>query len=227
MEFERIYEDEECLIITKPAGIAVLEAAGKSCGSIAEQLKPYLPVHRLDNETSGALLLAKSEDHYESLRTLFSERKIIKEYKALSYGIVTAPQQIEESIAHHPKKNNRMVITKDGDNYRGHPREANTLIKSASHWYPNSLRPAQFSFLQISITTGVRHQIRVHLASLGHPIVGDKLYGKSDDEDITNRHLLHSARLEFISPCSGDLINVRSKLTKDFSEVCNRLKIVF
>ncbi|MBI4212254.1 MAG: RluA family pseudouridine synthase [Deltaproteobacteria bacterium] len=202
------YEDDALLIVEKPAGIPCLPGEISPC--LADQLpaaQKELPdfglVHRLDNETSGLLVIVKNKGTYEILRRQFAEGLIEKEYVAFVVGHPPKQGVIETPISHHPRKKKKMVVSPEG-------RPAHTEYEVLEHHGPNS-------FVSVHISTGVRHQIRVHLASIGHPIVGDKVYGKASVD--SSRHFLHAHAIAFHHPLTGEDMEFTSPLPADFEEV--------
>lgn len=213
-----LYEDQDLIIIDKPAGMVVHVAKDHEQGTLVNALlhrwtqdkelssgsASYRPgiVHRLDKETSGCIIVAKNDQTHASLSKSFSERTIKKTYLAIVSG---KPRQrkgtIILSIGRHPIA--RMKMTE-----RRPPagREAITDYEVLSSSETESL-------LACFPHTGRMHQIRVHLQHLGHPIIGDHLYGKRTTE---SRHLLHAWKIEFIHPSTGLLIQCEAPLPKDF-----------
>ncbi len=211
-----VYENNDVLIIDKLVPVPTLRQ-GLNGGLSDEVLLefPYLKglkdcgfTHRLDNETLGLILIAKNEPYYLKLRELFSERKVYKKYLARVRGSVNGDGGIVDlQIAHSAKSEKKMIVVKEGYRiFRGNPREAVT------EWKVISRRPDSTD-LELSARTGVRHQIRVHLASMMHPICGDRLYGK--DMDDYPSLMLISKNLNFVCPNSGDKIEAMSTLTLD------------
>lgn len=207
------YEDQDVLVIEKPAGIPCLPAKGSSSTTLYDMIIRARPsqknikeaglVHRLDNDTSGVMLAAKTEKAYEHLREQFDEGKVLKEYVALVVGNPPAKGTIEDPIAHHPRKKKKMIVSKNG-------RPASTKFKVIKRF------GKKYALLRVEIRTGVRHQIRVHLASMGFPIAGDRLYqnpGKrSEDVLPLKRHFLHASKIGFEHPGTNERIELSSIL---------------
>ncbi|MDP2600785.1 MAG: pseudouridine synthase [Deltaproteobacteria bacterium] len=190
-----LYEDDFLLALDKPAGVP-------SCGegSVEEKLGFKL-VHRLDNNTSGILIAAKNDVAFEKLRAIWKTPRVIKKYTALVLGKTPESGIIDTPIAHHPRKKKKMMPGGKKS------RPAQTHFKTLRHF-------KNYSLLELQITTGVRHQIRIHLASIGHPIAGDKLYQKAKKHPMDTldlkRHFLHLSAVEllhhrFHSPLPEDL----------------------
>jgi len=207
-----IYEDSELLVIDKPAGIAVHPANGIPSGeTILEQLekrglKPFI-VHRLDKDTSGVLIVAKTAFAKNFLQKQFKERRVKKTYIALVAG---RPSHVEAiltyPIARHPKNPLKRAVRASG--------------KPAETHYKTLKKFTNSTLLEVKPTTGRTHQIRVHMAYMGHPIVGDALYGKNDA--TLNRQFLHATKLEVSHPGGGNRV-FESSLPKDLRDYQNNL----
>jgi 23S rRNA pseudouridine955/2504/2580 synthase len=219
-EFPLLYEDEHLLAIDKPAGVAVHGGSGVSSGVI-EQLRRARPearflelVHRLDKETSGVLLLAKKRSALTALQDQFRARDTGKIYRALVAGAWPAnlkviDQPLLKTLDAAGERHVRVVSPAHEDG-----RRSITLIRRAEPVGP-------FTLLEISLKTGRTHQIRVHLASAGHPIVGDPKYGdfalnrQVAKERRFDRMFLHAQELSFDHPATGERITLRSPLPAD------------
>ncbi len=217
-------EDPHFLVVEKPAGIPVHPLSLEDGDTLVQRLVPDYPeiakvgkdpremglAHRLDNDTSGLLLIARDQKSWVFFREEFQKHRIEKEYEALVLGEVKIKKdkfRIDFPIAHHPKNKKKMKV----DVRRG--REAVTFFSVEKIFQG-------FSLLKIQIATGVRHQIRVHLAHLGHPLVGDVLYG-GEKVRLQNfpRVFLHATRLAFRHPETLQKIECVSKLPEDFFNV--------
>lgn len=185
--------------------------------SVAELLPGWRPVHRLDNETSGCLLLSQPE-YYETLRQQFMAHTVRKEYQAIVVGLTPAHFVIDTPIGHHPRKTNRMIAVTPGTAARGRPQPAQTEATIIEYLHPTSARCMPLTFLRITIPTGVRHQIRVHLAAQGFPIVGDRLYATTNVARLAPHHCLHASALAFTHPMSGTPVQVSAPLPKHFQQ---------
>lgn len=223
-EFPPLLEDEHLIALDKPAGVAVHGGSGVSFGVI-EQLRQARPqarflelVHRLDRETSGILLVAKRRSALTHLQDQFRERETGKTYLALVSGTWPARKKVIDLPLHKylqedGERRVRVTTEDDPDGMR-----SITLVKVRSHI---AARPAQglpaLSLLEVTIKTGRTHQIRVHLASQGHPIAGDDKYGdfalnKQLLRAGLGRMFLHAWRLQFSHPASGERVELRSEL---------------
>jgi 23S rRNA pseudouridine1911/1915/1917 synthase len=209
-----VFEDDDLIVINKPAGLVVHPAAGIQSGTLANALAYHFQqlstragairpgiVHRLDKDTSGLLVAAKTESSHESLADQFRAREVFKSYVALVYGVVKQQEgRIEQPIARDPRNRTRMAIVAGG-------RGALSLYKVRRSY-------GSFTLLDVEIKTGRTHQIRVHLSWLKHPVVGDELYGGGRDNNLQdvrlrahirklNRQFLHAEQLRFTHPKTG------------------------
>ncbi|HTE46946.1 MAG TPA: RluA family pseudouridine synthase [Gemmatimonadaceae bacterium] len=216
------YEDDDVLVVDKAAGMVVHPAPGNWSGTLVNALKgrgaPLSAsaeegregiVHRLDKETSGLLLVAKSDRAHRVLGAALQARKIIRRYAALSWGHLTEDRiTVEKPIARDPRDRKRMAVVSTG-------RAARTDLTRLARFDSADL-------LRAHLFTGRTHQIRVHLASIGHPVVGDDTYGGGGGRKLVNlpprRHFLHAAWLVFRHPVSGDVIDLRSPLPDDLHQ---------
>ena len=217
-----LYEDEDVVAIDKPAGMVVHAGAGIHSGTLvnalldrfqslsktAGELRPGI-VHRLDRYTSGVLLVAKNDAAHQQLAGQFSSRRVEKTYLALVHGNIKQDHgRIEKPIARDPHRRVRMTARLS----RG---------RAASTMYRVLRRMPGFTFLEVRIGTGRTHQIRVHLASIGHPVVGDRLYGAPaniGDELTLDRYFLHAHRIRFAQPSTGEPVSVESSLPLELAD---------
>lgn len=207
-----IYQDADAVVIDKPAGIAVHPAHGIAKGqTVAEQLekqgiKPFI-VHRLDKDTSGVMIVAKTKAAQDYLRQQFKARSVQKTYIALVTGTPKHPEAIlTYPVARHPKNPLRRAV-------RGSGKPAETHYKVTKSYLESSL-------LEVKPKTGRTHQIRVQLAYMGHPVVGDGLYGKPAVG--LKRQFLHASKLEISLP-RGKSKTFQSPLPTDLEEYLNNL----
>lgn len=216
-----LYEDADVVAVNKPAGIVVHAGAGNHKGTLVNRLvhrfetlssvggeaRPGI-VHRLDKDTSGVLLVAKNDAAHRALAEQFSSRTTEKVYLALVQGVVKQDAgKITLKISRDPQRRVRMSAREDTG------RTALTEYKVQER-FPN----AKCTFLRIRIGTGRTHQIRVHMSTIGHPIVGDGLYGGSTRLGLKDRFFLHAHRIRFDSPTTGERITVESPLPPDLAE---------
>lgn len=232
LEIPIVYQDSDIIVVNKPAGMVVHPAAGHDSGTLVNALLFHVDdlsgiggekrpgiVHRLDRGTSGLMVVAKHDAAHQELARQFHDREVEKEYLALVWGEVVAGRRIEDAIGRDP--NNRLRMS----NRARRSREAVTRIVRVYH-----VNPA-LSLAQIAIHTGRTHQIRVHLSSIGHPIVGDALYGgvrrrvRGDIRPVLKlqRPFLHAARLAFKHPGDGRRMEYESELPPDLKSVLDEL----
>jgi 23S rRNA pseudouridine1911/1915/1917 synthase len=213
------YEDDDLLVVDKPAGMVVHPAPGNWTGTLVNALKGRGAslsdsadegregiVHRLDKETSGLLLVAKSDRAHRGLGAALQARQIVRRYAALSWGHLTEERMtIEKPIARDPRDRKRMAVVSTG-------RPARTDLTRLARFDSADL-------LRAHLFTGRTHQIRVHLASIGHPVVGDDTYGGGGGRKLMGlplrRHFLHAAWLIFRHPVTGETIDLRSPLPEE------------
>src|ERR1051326_8509700 len=218
-----VYEDETLVVVNKPAGLVVHPAAGIHSGTLANALAYHfeqLPgsgagvrpgiVHRLDRDTSGLLVVAKTEAALENLSDQFRDRTVFKSYVALVHGrLQTDSGRIEQPLARDPANRTRMAVVRGG--------------RSALSLYRVRQRFDRFTLLDVELKTGSTHHIRVHLAWLKHPVVGDETYGAGRDNTIQDaklravvrnlgRHFLHAEKLAFTHPETGQRVEFNSPL---------------
>ncbi|MDA1060624.1 MAG: RluA family pseudouridine synthase [bacterium] len=217
-----LYEDRSCLVIDKPAGMVVHPAEGgrHMTGTVAnaisslvkgEGLRPGI-VHRLDKDTSGALIVAKNDKSLEALKKQFKERKVEKIYKVLVFGRLEHNEGIIDSpIGRSFRDRKKMGLVSDG--------------KRAISKYKVRKIYDGVSMVEVEIETGRTHQIRVHMAAIGHPVVGDRAYGDGREnrsfmnEYSLKRQFLHAWKIKFKSPDTGKTVLVKSELAQDLQAV--------
>jgi len=217
--FDVAYEDEHLLVVDKPAGVVVHPARGHRAGTLAQALEgraaggedPWRAgiVHRLDRDTSGLLVVAKNNAVHQALKALLAHRRLRREYLALVDGHPPARTgTIDAPIGRH--RRDRKLMSIDSED----PREART------HFEIERLLPAG-ALLRVALDTGRTHQIRVHLAAIGHPVCGDPQYGIRGRYGLT-RQFLHATRLAFVHPVTGAEIDVSSPLPPDLAAALKR-----
>lgn len=210
--FTVVYEDEYLLVVDKPAGVVVHPARGHASGTLAQALSgrgaggedPWRAgiVHRLDRDTSGLLVVAKSDSVHRALKSLLASRHLRREYLALVDGHLSARTgTVDAPIGRDRRDRLRMSIETDS------PRAART------HFEIERVLPAT-TLLRVVLETGRTHQIRVHMAAIGHPVTGDPLYGVAGRYGLS-RQFLHAQRLAFEHPVTGEPLDVRSPLPDD------------
>ena len=227
---EIIYEDDDLIVVNKPAGMVVHPAAGLATGTLANALAFHFKklsvaggearpgiVHRLDKHTSGLLVVAKTEAAHEHLADQFRAREIFKGYVALVHGQVEKDRgEIDQSIARDPRNRTRMAVVRGG--------------RSALSLYHVRQRFDRFTLLDVELKTGRTHQIRVHLAWLKHPVVGDETYGGGRDNTVTDpvirsriaklgRQFLHSEKLGFRHPRTDEFMKLVAPLPTELADL--------
>ncbi len=209
-----VYEDEHLLVIDKPAGVVVHPAAGHRTGTLAQALSGVAAggpdgsragiVHRLDRDTSGLIVVARSDEVHRALTRLLAARELRREYLALVDGRPEARTgTIDAPIGRDRRDRTLHSIDTDA------PREART------HFEIERMLPGS-TLLRVVLETGRTHQIRVHMAAIGHPVCGDPQYGVAGRYGL-RRQFLHAARLAFPHPVTGVEIDVRSELPDDLA----------
>lgn len=227
---EIIYEDETLIALNKPSGMATLARRG-GIASLSEELISMRPehgdipdngiAHRLDNDTSGIVCAGKTVESYENLRAQFAGGSARKHYTALVLGGTPDHESIDAPIAHHPRKKAKMVACESKN--RADELKARPALTHYNVLERYSFENTSYTLLNISIATGVRHQIRAHLAWKGFPLAGDKLYQntKKRAEDVLplKRHFLHASKLEIDHPTTGERMTFECPLPKDLAAV--------
>jgi 23S rRNA pseudouridine1911/1915/1917 synthase len=227
-----LYEDPDLIVVDKPAGMVVHPAAGHAAGTLVNallhhvrdlsgiggELRPGI-VHRLDRGTSGVMVVAKHDRAHEALARQFHNREVEKEYLALVWGVVHAGRRIDAPIGRDPANRQKMSAR---------ARRARTAVTRITRVEPLG----GVTFAQIAIATGRTHQIRVHMSAIGHPIVGDALYGgvrrhvPADLRPIMRleRPFLHAARLAFTHPTDGRRLEFVAPLPADLQGVLDDIR---
>jgi len=219
--FEIAWEDEHLLVIDKPAGVVVHPARGHRGATLSEALAGRAEggedparagiVHRLDKDTSGLLVVAKSEAVHRALQEALRRRELRREYLALVEGCPPARSgTVDAPIGRDRRVRTRMSTDTDV------PRAART------HFELERALPG-YALLRVTLETGRTHQIRVHLQAIGHPVAGDPEYGTAEQLGLT-RQFLHAARLAFGHPVTGEPVDVSSPLPPDLAAVLARLE---
>jgi 23S rRNA pseudouridine1911/1915/1917 synthase len=230
-----VYEDEHLLVIDKPAGLVVHPAAGNRDGTLVNALlhhcgsslsgiggvaRPGI-VHRIDKDTSGLLVIAKHDKAHEGLAKQFAAHSIDRRYLAIVSGV---PRQAEGTVdaplARSPQNRKKIAIVKEGRGKR-----------AVTHWKRLQLLK-DAALVECRLETGRTHQVRVHMASIGHPLVGDPVYGhkKNTHRDLLNqldfkRQALHAAHLGFVHPVTKDRLSFDSALPSDMQQLFTALGV--
>lgn len=231
---EVVYEDEELVVVNKPAGLVVHPGAGIASGTLANALVYHFQhlshragafrpgiVHRLDKDTSGLIVVAKTEAAHENLADQFRAREVFKSYVALVHGRVAEDKGIiEQPIARDPRNRTRMAVVRGG--------------RPALSIYRVRERRERFTLLDVEIKTGRTHQIRVHLSWLKRPVVGDEVYGAGRDKAVPdtrirarlmrlNRLFLHAEQLGFHHPHTGAELRFKAPLPAELTALLDVL----
>jgi len=223
-EIEILFEDTASMVVNKRGGCPCHPLRPGERGSVMNAVVARFPetaavgdkplegglVHRLDNGTSGALLIARSAHAFSTLRTAIRSGAVKRRYLALVAGTPETPLTLNLPIAHHPKNARRMVVAA-GDSLTLSARPALTRVETVE-------RVGKFTLLSVTPSTGARHQIRVHLADAGFPIVGDELYGGAASALSPGRFWLHLSQMEFESPATG-VVRIEAPLPAELSEI--------
>ncbi len=224
IDLDVIYEDEHLLVVNKPSDMVVHPAYGHQSGTLVNALLGYWPqaadvggpdrsgiVHRLDKDTSGLILVAKSETTHAALQRLFKRRQVEKSYLALVEGHPDPRQGLIDAPVGRDKRNRkRMAIVRSG-------REARTAYRVSELFDAHSL-------VELQPETGRTHQIRVHLAWLGYPVVGDRVYGYRKQRLLKHRQFLHAHKLELIHPITQVPLLLSAPLPQDLNDLLRRLR---
>jgi len=222
MELRIAYEDEHLLVVDKPAGLVVHPAPGHATGTLVHGLlaleveggeEPERPgiVHRLDRDTSGLLVVARSQEAHRRLQELVRERAVEREYLALVHG---RPRSRAGRI--------EAPIGRDRHDPTRHSLDTDTPREAVTHFEVAELLP-EHALLRVTLETGRTHQIRVHLAAIDLPVSGDAVYGRPGDLGL-ERQFLHAARLAFPHPVTGERIETTSPLPDDLQAALGRAR---
>jgi 23S rRNA pseudouridine1911/1915/1917 synthase len=219
-----LFEDDAVLVLNKPPGLVVHPAVGNESGTLVNALLFHDPifqsveragiVHRLDKDTSGVMVVAKSDSAMAELQRQFKARETEKEYLALVWGHPSPSGRTETLIGRHPKHRQKMAVLEEGG------REAVSNFQTLEKFDEASL-------VQVGIETGRTHQIRVHMAHLGHSVVGDAVYGRArkNRQPVTaGRQMLHAAKLGFTHPDTGKRLSFEAPLFDDMRRFLELLR---
>ena len=224
-----IYEDNDILVVNKQKGLVVHPANGNPDGTLVNaimahckdslsgiggELRPGI-VHRLDKDTSGLLIIAKNDKAHIQVSEQIKNREVKKTYIALVRGTIAEDEAtINMPIGRSTKDRKKMAVTKNG-------KEAVTHFKVLNRYTTNK---GSYTLLEIKIDTGRTHQIRVHMAEIGHPVIGDSVYSNGKNEFGVEGQCLHAKRLEFVHPITGKEMKLEAPLPKYFQNIIVQLE---
>ncbi len=233
IELDIVYEDSDVLVINKPPGLVVHPGAGNADGTLLNALLHHcaaleeLPrsgiVHRLDKETSGLMVVAKTMTAFATLTKALKARDVVREYEAVVGGIMTAGGSVNAAIGRHPTKRTHMAVLKTGKEATTHYR---VIERFRAHCY-----------LRLRLESGRTHQIRVHMAHIKHPLIGDPQYGgrprppANVSDELSSmlryfpRQALHAVHLSFVHPRSGEVMAWTSPLPTDIQNLIKALRV--
>lgn len=219
-----VYEDSDVIVVNKPRGMVVHPAPGHPDGTLVNALlyhcgsslsgvggekRPGI-VHRIDRDTSGLIIAAKNDLAHQQLSAQLADRSLSREYEAVVRGRLREEQgTVSAPIGRHPADRKRMAVTEKGSR------------SAVTHWFVIA-RYNGYTHVRCKLETGRTHQIRVHMAHIGHPVLGDEVYGRGTEKGLTGQ-CLHARRLRFIHPSTGRLVELEAPLPDYFREVLERL----
>lgn len=229
VELQIVYVDDDIIVINKSAGLVVHPASSHGTGTVVNGILALYPevqdvgqparpgiVHRLDSGTTGLMVIARSQRAYDTLVEALSDHEVGREYLALAWGHFDSPTAVvDASIGRHPRDPMKMAVVNNG-------KWARTHLEVVEQFNV----PADLSLVQCTLETGRTHQIRVHLASVKHPVVGDSMYGGAKSALVAKRPMLHAARLTLIHPGSGEEMSWHAPLPDDFVSVLQKCELV-
>ncbi len=221
-----VYEDDDVLVVNKPKGMVVHPAVGNYTGTLVNAImfhcadrlssingvvRPGI-VHRIDKDTSGLLMIAKNNKAHESLSAQLAEHSITRRYKALVYNNFAEDEgTVDAPIGRDPKNRLRQAVTQQNSK------------RAVTHWKVAE-RFGKYTLIEARLETGRTHQIRVHMAYIKHPLVGDPLYGPSKQAIAADGQLLHAEVLGFVHPRTGEYMEFTRPLPEDFQKILERLR---
>ncbi|WP_374688260.1 RluA family pseudouridine synthase [Promineifilum sp.] len=217
------YEDRDLIVVNKPAGMVVHPSLGHAGGTLVNALLAHCPdlegvggerrpgiVHRLDKDTSGLIVAAKHDHALWYLQNQFKQRTVQKVYLALVNGALQPPEAVVDApIGRDPRHRQRMAVVPET---RGDARPAQTAYRALAYY-------GDYTLVECRPRTGRKHQLRIHLAFVGYPVVGDTLYGRRKEPLGLRRHFLHAAELSFRRPSDNELLHITSELPEELQSV--------
>ncbi|MEG0388746.1 MAG: RluA family pseudouridine synthase, partial [Niameybacter sp.] len=225
IQINLVYEDDDVIIVNKPQDMVVHPAPGNYTGTLVNallyhckdglsgingEIRPGI-VHRIDKDTSGLLMVAKNDKAHLALSNLLKDHHITRRYHAIVYGNFKETEgEIEKPLGRSPKDRKKMAIVQDG-------RYAKTEYRVIEQF-------KQFAYVELTLYTGRTHQIRVHMTSIGHPLLGDPVYGPTKTIWGLNKQMLHAKVLGFEHPTTGEYVEFNSELPEVFSTTLDKLR---
>lgn len=225
VDFEVVHEDESVIVVDKPAGVVVHPGSGRTSGTLAAGLLERYPelegvgaadrwglIHRLDKDTSGAIVVARTSEAFDDLTAELRRREVERVYVALVEGRMSAPTgTVDAPIGRDTSRPTRRAVVPGGKHARTH--------YEVVRYYEES----DVSLLEVRLETGRTHQIRVHLAAIDHPVAGDATYGATRRDLAVPRTFLHASKVTFTHPTTGERMDVEAPLPPDLLTVLDRL----
>ena len=223
-----MYVDDDLIVLNKSAGLVVHPASRNGTGTLVNGILALYPevagvgqparpgiVHRLDAGTTGMMVVARSQRAYDSLVDALTEHEVGREYVALAWGHFDSPTAtVDAAIGRHPRDPMKMAVVNNGKWARTHLQVLQEFDE-----------PADISVVQCTLETGRTHQIRVHLAAVGHPVVGDSTYGGAKSVLKAPRPMLHARRLTLVHPATGEEMSWEAPVPPDMTEVMSRCSV--
>ena len=223
-----VYVDDDIIVINKDAGVVVHPASGHGNGTLVNGILALYPevatvgqpgrpgiVHRLDSGTTGMMVVARTQRAYDSLVAALQEHEVGREYLALAWGRFDSPTAtVDAAIGRHPRDPMKMAVVNSGKWARTHLEVQETFND-----------PVEVTLVQCTLETGRTHQIRVHLGAVGHPVVGDSMYGGARSALVAPRPMLHARRLTLIHPDSGEEMTFEAELPADMAAVIAKCSV--
>ena len=222
-----MYEDKDVIVINKPQGMVVHPAPGHYTGTLVNALmyhcgeelsgingvmRPGI-VHRIDKDTSGILVIAKSDRAHISLSKQLAEHSMTREYQAIVYnGFKEESGTVDAPIGRHPKERKKMAVVRD-----------KTSRHAVTHYTVIKKLKGNYTLVRLRLETGRTHQIRVHMAYIGHPLLGDEVYGPKKSPFALKGQVLHAKVLGFVHPATGEYMQFETPLPAYFEELVERL----
>lgn len=221
-----VYEDSDLLVVNKPKGMVVHPAPGNYEGTLVNALLAHCGnslsgingvarpgiVHRIDKDTSGLLIVAKNDFAHRELAEQIKEHSFTREYKAVVYGNIREDEGVvDQPIGRHPSERKKMAVLHNSSSAR----------RAVTHFFVEE-RFGSFTYVRLKLETGRTHQIRVHMAYLGHPVAGDPVYGPKKVITALHGQCLHAGRIGFVHPRIGEYMELSSPMPQYFTEFLNK-----